>query len=358
MKEEPDHPDSGESLSFADPGHDGEETELMKSPVPGTTAGAGSSRPNLFVPRPSWRNLMIVMPSADYIYPNVTEIARRGGLLERWHLAEPLGCTYIEVPADFVKNGTEVERTGQEIGSMLKRSSIELLYERNTNLPGSLAYVLHTEPAIPRRNQHGRLVLAELRWRDREWLAAFGDILIEIEDYLGVPPEIIEIHPGDRRNTHADIVTAMHALITAHWNAFGVEPMVLLENHSDQSVSTGSRIRAFWTALKELHPEIAGLAGIALDPWHLRAAAREEFPGSIRQIPPEALRAFHIHNNLVPPAATDTMPWSQVFPVIRNLPVRPCIKPVVYQKSRVAEAIAFCEEMLAAPRAACAVPPV
>lgn len=300
---------------------------------------------------------MIAMPGADYIYPNVTEIARRGGLLERWRLAEPLGCTYIEVPADFIKNRTEVERTGQEIGSMLNRSSIEHLYEQDTDLPGTLAYVLHTDPAIPRRDQHGRQVRAELRWRDREWLAAFGDMLLEIEDYLGVPPDIIEIHPGGRKNTLADIVTAMHALIIAHWNAFGVEPLVLLENSSEQSVSTAGRIRAFWETLKDLDPEIAGLAGIALDPWHLRAAAPEEFPDAIGEIPPEALRGLHIHNNLMPPAAADTIPWPEVFAAVRGFPEKTLIKPVVYQMGRVAEAIAFCEEMLAAPQAAYAAPP-
>ncbi len=300
---------------------------------------------------------MNAMPGADYIYPNVTEIARRGGLLERWGLAEPLGCTYVEVPADFIKNRTEVERTGQEIGSMLSRSSVEHLYEQDTGLPGTLAYLLHTEPAIPRRDQHGRLVKAELRWRDRDWVTAFGDMLLEIEDHLGVPPEIIEIHPGDRKNTHADIVEAMHTLIAAHWNAFGVEPLVLLENHSEQSVSTGGRIRAFWETLKRLHPEIAGLAGIALDPWHLRAAAREEFPASIGEVPPEALRGLHIHNNLMLPTVEDTIPWPEVFSAVRSLPGRTCIKPVVYQKSRVAEAIGFCEKMLAARQAVYAAPP-
>ncbi|WP_243670725.1 hypothetical protein [Methanoculleus chikugoensis] len=151
------------------------------------------------------------MPGADYIYPNVTEAAQRGGgFLERWHLAEPLGCRYIEIPADFIKNQTEVERTGgQEIGSMLTRSSVELLYEQDAALPGTLRYLLHTEPAIPRRTPpHGRQATASLRWRDPGWVAGFGgDMLLEIEDVLGIPPEIIEIHPpGDRRNTHADIV--------------------------------------------------------------------------------------------------------------------------------------------------------
>ncbi|HOI57544.1 MAG: hypothetical protein PHT97_08555 [Methanoculleus sp.] len=297
------------------------------------------------------------MPGADYIYPNVTELARRGGLLERWHLAEPLGCTYIEIPADFVKNRTEVERTGQEIGSMLTRSSIEHLYEQDRDLPGSLSYVIHTEPAIPRRDQHGRQVTAALRWHDADWVGAFSDMLLEIEDFLGIPPDIIEIHPGDRKNTHAAIVAAMHTLIVAHWDAFGVEPLVLVENHKDQGVSTGSRIQAFWATLKNLHPEIAGLAGIALDPWHLYSAAREEFPGSLGEIPAEALRAFHIHNNLNLPSMNDAIPWREVFRVISRIPETPRIKPVVYQKSRVAGAIAFCDELLAALQPVIAAPP-
>jgi len=291
------------------------------------------------------------MPGADYIYPNVTEMAQRGGLLERWRLAEPLGCTYVEVPADLVKNRTEVERTGQDIGSILKRSSVELLYEQEAGLPGNLAYLLHTEPAIPRRDGHGRQVKADLRWRDRAWLATFGDMLLDIEEYIGIPPDIIEIHPGSRKNTYADIVAAMYSLIVAHWNAFGVEPLVLLENHTDQGISTASQMQAFWETLRERHPEIAGLAGIALDPWHLRAAASDEFPEGLRRVPPAALQAYHIHNNLVSPTAADTMPWQEVFSMIRSLPARPRIKPVVYQESRVAGAIDFCEGMLAQPRA-------
>ncbi|WP_332449383.1 hypothetical protein [Methanoculleus sp.] len=297
------------------------------------------------------------MPGADYIYPNVTEVARRGGLLERWHLAEPLGCTYVEIPADFIKNRTEVERTGQEIGSMLTRSSIEHLYEQDRNLPGHLGYVMHTEAAIPRKDQHGRQVTAALRWRDPEWVGAFSDMLLEIEDYLGIPPDIIEIHPGDRRNAHADIVMAMHALIVAHWDAFGVEPLVLVENHADQSISTGSRMQAFWTVLKNNHPEIAGLAGIALDPWHLYSAAREEFLGVLGELPAEALRAFHIHNDLSPPSMGDAIPWREVFRLVGSLPGTPCIKPLVYQRSRVPGAIAFCEEMLTASQPAYAAPP-
>ncbi len=289
------------------------------------------------------------MPGADYIYPNVTEVARRGGLLERWCLAEPLGCTYVEIPGDFIKNRTEVERTGQDIGSMLTRPSIEQLYQQEAGLPHPPGYSLHTEPGIPRRKgPRGRQVKADLRWHDPGWVIAFGDMLLEIGDFLGTPPAIIEIHPGDRRNSHADIAAGMHTLIAAHQSAFGVEPRVLLENHRDQSISTGSQIQAFWETLTEHHPEIVKLAGIALDPGHLHAVTKEGFAQSLQRIPPEALRGIHVHTDLRPPSMADDVPWLEVFSVIRELPERPYIKPAVYQKNRVADAINFCEEMLAA----------
>lgn len=290
------------------------------------------------------------MPSVDYIYPNVTEISRRGGLLERWCLAEQLRCTYVEIPGDFIKNKTEVERTGQDIGSILTRSSIEKLYQHEAGLPYTLRYSLHAEPGIPRRrDRHGRQIKAELRWRDPEWVITFGDMLLEIGDFLGVPPDIIEVHPGSQKNTYADIATGIHTLIIAHQSAFGVEPRVLLENHRDQRVATGKQIQGFWRTLINSHPEIRALSGIALDPKHLHTVTREDFTQSLKIIPPEALKGIHIHTDLRSPSVTDKVPWREVFAAIRDLPDRPYIKPAVYQKNRVAETIEFCENMLSAP---------
>ena len=50
------------------------------------------------------------MVKVSYVYPNVSGILQRGGLLERWKLAKKLGCTYIEIPADFIKNKTEIKK--------------------------------------------------------------------------------------------------------------------------------------------------------------------------------------------------------------------------------------------------------
>ena len=40
------------------------------------------------------------MRNVSYVYPSVTGMYLRRGLLERLHSAKELGCDYIEMPAD------------------------------------------------------------------------------------------------------------------------------------------------------------------------------------------------------------------------------------------------------------------
>jgi len=58
------------------------------------------------------------------------------------------------MPADFIKNKTEIELTGRELGATLTKEAVVALYE-----PGSpskdLAYILHTEPSLPRTDGYG-----------------------------------------------------------------------------------------------------------------------------------------------------------------------------------------------------------
>ncbi len=89
------------------------------------------------------------MAQAHFVYPNVTEFEQRGGLAERWARARDIGCDIVEVPADLIKNKTEVERTGQDIGSFLTQSSIELLYRRDLPIPGDLKYLAPYRPVNP-----------------------------------------------------------------------------------------------------------------------------------------------------------------------------------------------------------------
>jgi len=136
-----------------------------------------------------------------YVFPNLSSLAQRGGLSERWDLAMDEGCGFVEVPADFIKNVGEVRRTGSEMGSVLRPKDIEILYRRGENLPPGLEYILHTEPAIGRRDEDDRFYKASLRWDDGEWRRTFSRMLLDISSHLGKPASIIEIHSGGKENS-------------------------------------------------------------------------------------------------------------------------------------------------------------
>ena len=63
----------------------------------------------------------------------------RGSLLAQLELAAATGCDLIEVPADFVKNLTEMRLTGLPLGSMLDRKAISILY-RSDRVPAKLHF--------------------------------------------------------------------------------------------------------------------------------------------------------------------------------------------------------------------------
>ncbi len=285
------------------------------------------------------------MGEAEYVYPNVTEMEQRGGLLDRWYSAVSLSCSVVEVPADLIKNKTEVEHTGQNIGAFLTRSSIELLYRQDRSVPVDLRYTFHTDPSLPRTDRHGRRIVPQLRWHDRDWVNGYLEMLLGIADQLGASPYAIEIYPGDRKNTGAHILRAMVVVSGAFENAFGAAPLLLLVNRADQSLFTGSQIRSFWTNLTANSPEIADTAGIALNVRELHAAMGDEFLTALDTIPPESLRAFHIRGGREPPGMAG-IPWVRVFAYIHGLPRDYFIKPDVYQRSRVEGVVGFCREML------------
>lgn len=68
-----------------------------------------------------------------YVYPNVLPgIYQRGGLLERWGSAKINNCEFIEIPADFIKNITEIKKTGQNVCECLKDESIKEIYSKQS----------------------------------------------------------------------------------------------------------------------------------------------------------------------------------------------------------------------------------
>jgi hypothetical protein len=285
------------------------------------------------------------MGEVEYVYPNVTEMEQRGGFLDRWLSATSLSCSIVEVPADLIKNKTEAERTGQDIGTFLTPSSIELLYRQDRSVPADLRYTFHTDPSLSRTDRHGRRIVPQLRWYDSDWVNAYLDMLFAIADHLGTSPYAIEIYPGDRKNTGAHILRAMVLISSAFENAFGAAPLLLLVNRADQSIFTGSQIRSFWTNLTATSPEIVDTAGVALNIQEFHAATGSDFLKSLDTIPADSLRAFHIRDGREEPGKAG-IPWVRVFTYIHRLPRDCFIKPDVYQRSRVESVLGFCRGML------------
>ena len=288
------------------------------------------------------------MATVSYVYPNVSQMTRRGfrsGLLRRWKFAKRLECEYIEVPADFAKSGKP-----------LGKEAILNLYEKKENaLPEELKYILHTEPDL----KHHAL----LRWHDRKWLEQFVSMVVSLSEFLGKPASIIEIHPGNRRkNSFSEIAKSIRFLLDKYREVFGVEPLILLENRTEQRISRGREIRDFWNTLSRNYLDLIRKFGIVLDVQQLYTREtkdlkkglkgieleilRERLIQAFNIIPSEALKGFHIHCRHNTPNKNDEIPWSQVFGRIKHLESRIIINPEVLNEKWVDPTIEFCEDLL------------
>ena len=148
------------------------------------------------------------MPIISYVYPNLSVFHKqrpsiRGGLTQRWKEARKLNCKYIEVPATLIKNKTEEKITGLKIGDFLTKKEISQLYIKET-VPEGLKYILHTEPSLKG---------SKIKWYDQEWTQKYIEMIIQITEHLSKPAEIIEIHPGNKKNTFHNICECVEKLI-------------------------------------------------------------------------------------------------------------------------------------------------
>ena len=180
------------------------------------------------------------MVSVSYVFPNVAGIPQRSGLMKRWVLAKNLGCDYVEVPADFVKNQTEIDKTGLELGDFLTKDAVAELYEQDRDVPKELKYILHTEPSLVRHDGYGIRYQAPLKWHDKEWRGQVVSMTLSISKFFSKPAAIIEIHPGDKRNSFEDLVESMRLLVDKYDAEFKVKPLILLENRTGQFISSVS----------------------------------------------------------------------------------------------------------------------
>jgi hypothetical protein len=286
------------------------------------------------------------MPVVEFVYPNVSSVRQRGGLSERWTLAREAGCSYVEMPADLIKNRTEVERTGQDVGSFLSASSIEQLYEHDGGTATGVRYILHTEPSVPRRDSYDLMTQTPLRWYDDAWVTAFVEMLLGVENFLGSPASAIEIHPGDTRNTREDLILAVDDIVEAHESAFGVEPLVLIENRTGQIVADGADMAAFWDCIRRDAPDAACRFGFVIDLQQLYAVTRGRLAAALDEVPQRAIAGFHVHHRHRCPSAGDPIPWEDTFARVRKIDRPLLITPAVHDGRQVQDAIAFCRRML------------
>lgn len=269
------------------------------------------------------------MPNISYVYPNVSH-----------------GCTYIEVPADFIKNKTEVSRTGLDLCAVPDRAAIETLYENHARCIKDVRYILHTEPSLRRTGGHGLSAQALLKWYDPEWRARFVRMIIEVSEYLGKPAARIEIHPGDRRNRNQDLIESVIFLQDAYENAFGTRPDVLLENRTGQCIQDGNTIKNLADEVAKESDDLQASFGCVLDVQQLHTVTKERCFASFDLIPPGFLKGFHIHRKHGAPSLDDPIPWEMIFAKIRTFDQEMIINPEIHHKNRVGEVIEFCRGLV------------
>ena len=287
------------------------------------------------------------MVNVAYVYPNTCELPQRGGLVDRWRLAVPTGCNCIEVPADFIKGVNEEKKTGVSVCSFLSPEAIGTLYVKDVDLPDELTYCLHTEPSLPRDDQYGLVHQAALMWHNKEWVKQFVAMTLDLGRFFGKPPRYIEIHPGDQRNTFQDLLSAINLLIDEHKAALGQKPIILVENRTNQFISKGKDIAAFWQFIVDYEADLRGQVGAALDVSQFYTVTRAAFLAQFERIPLDAIKGLHVHFKHDAPSLSDVVPWTQVFNRLKQLNGELLVNPEVSHKKNIAPTIDFCKKQFA-----------
>jgi hypothetical protein len=280
----------------------------------------------------------------SYVFPNVSSIPQRGNLSNRWEYAKKTGCSFIEVPADFIKTPKEAERTGLNLCDIPSKEKIPLLYSQNVSGSDCIPYILHTEPSLSRRDGFGMSVQAPLRWNDESWRIRMTQLICDISEFFGCPAKKIEIHPGDRRNSPDDILKSVHIILAQYEKLFRIAPEILLENRTGQVISTGKEIAEICQRSEADYPDLLQHFGIVLDIQQLFTVTKGKFLLELDTIPKEFIKGFHIHAKHQAPSITDPIPWEEVFSWIRGIRQDLIINPEVLLMKNVGATIGFCKE--------------
>ena len=282
-----------------------------------------------------------------YVFPNISTFNRngRGGLHKRYEIAQEHGCDFIEVPADFIKNRTEVQITKKDLGSVLSTQDIQKLYDPGTPSK-KVKYILHTEPQFSRRNGKGVSCTPRLQWNNRKWVQDFANMAAAISKRFTIAPAIIEIHPGGKHNTYSDIVRSINTIRKTFQKSFNVIPIVALENRTGQCISTGEQIHEFWRTLLFENNALIKDVGIVLDIQQLYTVTKDNFLKHLYRIPHESVKGLHIHCRHRTPSVGNRIPWKEVFAWLWEIEHKLFLNPEVHHYSQVVDTIYFCNEMI------------
>ena len=216
----------------------------------------------------------------------------------------------------------------------------------NSRRPRKSKFLSFTEPSLPRRDAYGLSYQSPLKWHDQAWVEQFIDMIIILSEYLKVPASVIEIHPGDDRNTYEDLIRACREILRRYESALGIMPQILLENRTGQFISTGKDLAAFWRAIIAGPGDLKFHVGIVLDSSSFIPLPGQNFDDQFSLIPLEAIKGLHIHSKHRTPSFQDKIPWRMVFERIRSSKEPRIINPEIHHGKAVPEAVEFCRNLL------------
>ncbi len=283
-----------------------------------------------------------------FVFPNVSGVNSknfRGGLLNRWEKAEQHGFAFVEIPAHFVRK-TETKFLGLSKSEFLTKEAINKLYLRDDKLPRDIKYILHTEPALASKHC--------LKWYSEQWVKQFIKMNIDISNHLGLPPTMIEIHPGKKPNTYQDVAESVIKIFNNFKDEFKVKPTILIENRTEHIISNGIQMREFWGYLVKNYPLYKTYIGFVVDFRTMYTQVSKDYSNNVNShfidnielIPEESIKGCHIHNSHTKaPTIRDAVPWHSVFNKIISVNNDLILNPEVFSPRLALETKKFCINM-------------
>ena len=296
-----------------------------------------------------------------YTLPNLSSIPQRGNISNRFKKAREFEKKYklktifemVEVPADFIKNQTEMKKTGLNIGEMLlSQNVIESIYE--TEEFPSNNYILHTEPSLPRSylvDENKKSFTPKLLWFDLDWLKNFENQLFLLIEFFNTPPKAIELHPGISNrgiNTIKTFARAIQIIVDDIESKFNETPLIMIENRTGHIIQDGESMVSFCNYFKRKFPNYASNVGIILDVQQFYTVTKESFKAELDKIPKEVIYGAHIHTKHQAPSLDDLIPWHYVFEFLRSVSMTRdlYVLPEVHNEKQLVRTIDFIEENL------------